>query len=59
MLCYPNNNRSENSNDSYHSLSDYYMLGTIPDVSYLLFSQQHSFQLSVMFATEQKGGGLS
>lgn len=49
---YPNNN-SSNSDGSCHSLSDYYTLGTIPDVLYLLLLQQHGFQLYDMFATEQ------
>lgn len=52
MLHYPSNSSSHNSNGRYHSLSDYYILDIILDVSYLLFSQGHSFQLYDMFATE-------
>lgn len=52
MLHYPSNSSSDNSNGRYHSLSDYYILDIILDVSYLLFSQGHSFQLYYMFATE-------
>ena len=59
MLHYPNNSSRNNSNGSSHSLSDYCMLGTILHVSYLLFSQQHSFQLYDMFATELQKKDLS